>query len=204
MTQPTIKTANPDHPIHPLIAARFSPYVFEPGLIEDSKLQSCLEAARWAASSFNEQPWVFILARRQDTDAFAKALDCLMEANQEWAKDAGALILTAYATNFTRNNSPNRVAAHDLGLAIGNLSLQATELGLNTHEMAGVNLTKMRQSYDIPDTHEPATALAIGYAGDPEQVSKDIADRDKTPRHRKPLSEWVFGESWGKAADIAE
>jgi nitroreductase len=204
MTNTNIKAAQPDHPIHPALAARFSPYIFDPKPIEDAKLQSCFEAARWAASSFNEQPWVFILAKREDQTAFENALDCLLEANQAWAKDAGAIILTSYATSFTRNNNPNRVAAHDLGLATGNFSFQASQLGLQIHEMGGVNLAKMRQNYSIPDTHEPCTAIAIGYAGDPTQLDSDIAARDKAPRQRKPLNEWVFGETWGQPASAVE
>ncbi len=199
----TIKTAKPGHPILPILAERYSPYVFEPKQVERAKLLSCLEAARWAASSFNEQPWSFIVAVREDAAEFTRMLSCLLEANQEWAKDAGVLMLTVISKTFTRNGSPNRVAEHDLGLAAGNLTAQAAALGLQVHQMAGVNLAKVRQSYGIPETHEPMTAIALGYAGDATQAAnKALAERDLAPRARKPLSQIVFTGAWLKTSPV--
>jgi len=201
MPNNSIKQAAPDHAILQPIADRFSPYLYEPREVEREKLLTCLEAARWAASSFNEQPWYFILATRDDDDGFKQAIECLLEANQAWAKDAGALLLTVVSTSFTRNGKPNRVAEHDLGLAAGNLSIQATALGLQVHQMGGVNLTRIRQTYNIPDGFDPVTAITIGYPADPSQASEDntLADRDKAPRTRKALSEFVFAGNWGDA-----
>jgi nitroreductase len=199
MTQPHDKRASADHPIEDAIAKRWSPYVFDPRPIERDKLLSCLEAARWAASSFNEQPWSFLLAERTDEQAFDTALQCLIEANQAWAKNAGVLILTVIKTSFTKNGKPNRVAEHDLGLAAGNLCAQATALGLHIHQMAGVNLAKVRQTYNVPDGYEPMTAIAIGYAGDPSKADPELAKRDRGSRIRKPLNEWVFTERWGSS-----
>ncbi len=199
MTKQHDKHANPDHPIEPAIAKRWSPYVYDPRPVERDKLLSCLEAARWAASSFNEQPWSLIVAERADDQAFDAALQCLVEANQAWACNAGVLILTAVKTTFTRNGNPNRVAEHDLGLAMGNLSIQATALGLEAHQMAGVNLAKVRQTYDIPDGYEPVTAIALGYVGDPSKADPQLAQRDQGSRDRKPLSEWVFAGRWGNS-----
>ena len=139
-----------DRPVNDTIASRWSPYLFQPKAIEDDKLITCLEAARWAASSFNDQPWFWIIARRQDPPAFAKMVGCLMEANQGWAQDAGALMLTAIRPTFAYNQKPNRVALHDLGQAACQLSLQAVSLGLQVHQMAGVNLSRVRQEYAIP------------------------------------------------------
>ena len=187
----------PSHPIHDLIAQRYSPYVFEPRDVEREKLLACLEAARWAASSYNEQPWSFIVAERNDTEAFATMLECLMEANQEWARNAGTLLVTVAAETFSRNNKPNRVCDHDIGLAIGNLTVQATSLGLCVHQMAGINLSKTRQVYGIPDSHHPLTAIAIGYAGEASSDSESqFAERDGAPRSRKPLNEFVYHQSW--------
>src|SRR5262249_22496378 len=104
----------PDHPILPLIADRWSPYAYEPRPIEQEKLLSCLEAARWAPSSYNEQPWTFILAQRTDAAAFGQMVDCLVEGNRGWAKNAGALLLTVTAKLFTKNGKPNRAAEHDI------------------------------------------------------------------------------------------
>lgn len=197
------KQAKPDHPILQPIADRFSPYLYEPREVERDKLMTCLEAARWAASSFNEQPWRFIVATRDDEAGFKAAIECLMEANQAWAMNAGVLILTAASTSFSRNGKPNRVAEHDLGLAAGNLSIQATALGLQVHQMGGVNLTKVRQTYNIPEGFEPVTALTIGYAADPNLAGdNDLADRDKGERSRKALSEIVFASEWGNAASL--
>jgi len=159
-------------------------------------LRSCLEAARWAASSFNEQPWRFLLARRSDADEFQRMLGCLMEANQAWASNAGALLLTVVSNSFTRNGKPNRAAEHDLGLAMGNLSVQATELGLGVHQMAGVDLDKIRSTYEIPVDFAPFSAIAIGHIAN----EGPLAERDQAPRSRKPLSEIAFAADWGKPA----
>lgn len=198
----TLKIARTDHPILPALAGRYSPYAFDLRPVERDKLLSCLEAARWAASSYNEQPWRIILAERSDTQAFNKALSCLLEANQAWAKNAGALLLTVVSRTFARNGTPNRVAEHDLGLAMGNLTVQATSLGLAVHQMAGVQLPKVRQMYHLPEGFDPVTAAAIGYASQPGD--DELGRRDRTPRSRRPLNEWVFGESFGNAADIVK
>ncbi|MEX2213832.1 MAG: nitroreductase family protein [Phycisphaeraceae bacterium] len=196
-----IKIAEPDHSIHELISARYSPYAFSPKPVEDDKLVACLEAARWAASSFNEQPWSFIIAARKNEAEFNKAIECLGEPNQAWAKYAGVIMLTVIKTAFTKNGSPNRVALHDLGLAAGNLTLQATALGLHVHQMAGVNLAKVRQTYDVPEGYEPQTAIALGYAADPAEAEDPaFTERDMSPRERKPLREFVFTGQWKKAA----
>ena len=193
--------ASPDHPISDLIAKRWSPYVFDPRPVEREKLQACLEAARWAASSYNEQPWRFVIAFRENEQDFQKLWGCLMEGNQPWAAQAGVLMLNVVRKNFARNNQPNRVAEHDLGLAMGNFSLQATELGLAVHQMGGVNLSQARQAYAIPEDYAPVTAVAVGYAAAPEQaVDPSLGERDQIPRKRKPLSEFVFQSDWEKPA----
>lgn len=195
-----IKDAQPAHPIHDLIASRWSPYCYDPRPVEPEKLESCLEAARWAASSYNEQPWTYILATREDQPEFSKLLGCLLEANQFWAQHAGALMLGVISTTFSRNGKPNRVALHDLGLAAGNICLQATSLGLSVHQMAGIDLEKAREVYSIPDSHVVATALAIGYAASPETSDPQLAERDRTARGRKPLAEFVYKGQWGNTA----
>ena len=202
MSNATERYATPDHPILEPIAQRWSPYVFEPREVEREKLLACLEAARWAASSFNEQPWTFFVSQRSDETEFPRMLACLMEANQGWAQHAGALLLTVAAKTFSRNDKPNRVAVHDIGLAVGNLSVQATSLGLVVHQMAGIELDKARETYAIPESHDPVTAIAIGYAGDPSQADEQLAQRDQGPRARKPLSDFVFSGTWAKSAEV--
>lgn len=197
-----IKNADTAVAIHDHIANRWSPYALSGKPVEADKLRACLEAARWAASSYNEQPWVFIVARREDEAAFAKMLGVLGEPNQAWAKHAGVLIITAHSKSFSRNGNPNRVALHDLGLAAGNLSIQATALGLAVHQMAGLNLSQARQAYNVPESHEVATAIAIGYAADPASFDNEsLAERDQQPRSRKPQSEFVFSDAWGQSAE---
>lgn len=198
-----VKHAKPDHPVLEPIAQRWSPYAYEPRPVERQKLMQCLEAARWAASSYNEQPWSLIVAERSDTAAFNKMLSVLVPGNQEWARNAGVLILTVVKRHFSRNNSPNRVCEHDIGLMAGNLVLQATALGLAAHQMAGVELSKARQVYQIPEGHDPLTAIALGYpAGPGSSVDLKLAERDATPRARKPLREFVFGDRFGATSPI--
>jgi nitroreductase len=193
-----VKLATPDHEILDVIARRFSPYVFQPRAVERDKLMSCLEAARWAPSSYNEQPWSFLIAER-DGQEFQRMLDCLLEGNQAWAKNAGFLLITVAAETFSRNNKPNRVCDHDIGLAAGNLTLQAMSLGLHVHQMEGINLSKTRHVYGIPDSHHPLTAIAIGYAGDPDNADNEqLAQRDKTPRKRKSIDDIIFQGQWNK------
>src|SRR5690606_2421192 len=124
------KPARTNYPIHDLLVKRWSPRAFSDRPVEPDKLRQLFEAARWAASSFNEQPWSFIVALKQDQAAFDKALSCLTEANQAWAKLAPVLVLTTVKRHFEKNGKANRVCEHDLGLAMGNLCVQATQLGL--------------------------------------------------------------------------
>jgi nitroreductase len=194
------KIAKPDHPILPVMAERWSPYAYDPRPVEREKLLSCLEAARWAPSSYNEQPWTFILAERTDAAAFAKALDCLVEGNQAWAKNVGVLLLTVVARSFTKNGKPNAACEHDVGLAAGNMVLQATALGLQGHQMIGIVAAKVRAAYLVPEGHDPLTAIALGYPANVSAGTTDpLGQRDLTPRGRKPLSETVIA-TWGQAA----
>ena len=194
------KKANPAHPIHDLISRRWSPYGFDSRPVSEADLGSIFEAARWAPSSFNEQPWSFILATSADPDEFEKLLSCLIEPNQVWARSAPVLALGVAGTRFRRNDKPNRVAIHDLGLAAGNLSLEATSRGLVVHQMAGILVDRARTIYAVPQDHEVVTGIAIGYAGDPAGLPETLQGRDRSPRARKPLEEFVFTREWGAAA----
>ena len=198
------KHAQPEHPILDPLARRWSPYAYDATrTVEPEKLRSCLEAARWAASSYNEQPWTFLLARREDAEAFATMLECLLEANQAWAKSASVLLLTVASETFSRNGKPNRVAVHDIGLAAANFTIQATALGLDVHQMAGINISKIRQTYGVPEGYEPVTAIAVGYALPAEQIENaSVREKDTHPRERKPLSETVFSGKWGESAKL--
>ncbi len=194
-----IKRAAPARPIVHWLADRYSPYVFEPRTVEREKLLTCLEAARWSASSYNEQPWRYILAVRENPSSFEQALSCLTDSNQAWARDAGVLLLGLSKRTFSMNGKPNRVYEHDLGLAGGNFTVQATALGLHVHMMAGILPSRIRAIYHVPEDFEPLTGIALGYAADPEAagLNPELAARDKTARARKAINEFVYGADWG-------
>jgi nitroreductase len=194
------KVAATQYPIHDLIAKRWSPRAFDPRPIPAEQIRSILEAARWSASSFNEQPWRFLVARREDSEEFEKMLGCLMEGNQGWARNAGVLMLTVARKTFTANDKPNRVALHDIGLAAATLTLQATALGLCVHQMAGIHPDKIREAYGVPDGYEPETAIAIGYEGSLESLPENLREMENAPRDRRAQNEFVFCDSWDHPA----
>lgn len=191
-----VKDARTDHAIEPHLANRWSPYGFAGKDVATEDLLAILEAARWAPSSYNEQPWRYILARRADHEAFAKLLSCLVEANQVWARHAPVLLIGVAMLNFARNGKPNKAAQHDLGLAAGNLSVEATARGLAAHQMAGIIPERVRELYTLPEDAEPLTAIAIGYPGDGGNLPEELQARDSAPRSRRRLSEFVFENAW--------
>ena len=192
-----IKQANPDYPIHELIEHRWSPYLFSDRSVAKEDLLSLFEAARWAPSSYNEQPWRFIVATKEQPEELEKLLSCCVPANQEWAKAASALALGISHLVFDRNGKENKAAIHDLGAAVSYLSFEATARGISVHQMIGIEPVKAKQAYNIPDEYEVLTAFAIGYTDTEQRNSGELANRDQTPRQRKALSEFVFYEKWG-------
>jgi nitroreductase len=191
-----------DYPVHELIASRWSPYSFANRAVSDEDLRSLFEAARWAPSSNNEQPWSYIIAKREDADEFGRLLSCLVVFNQVWAKAASVLALSFSRLNFASNNEPNSAAIHDLGLAAGNLVLEATTRGLSVHQMAGILPDRARELYSVPEGYEPKTAIAIGYAGEPIELPEKLRARDSARRPRKPLKEFMFSGKWGVPSDL--
>src|SRR5664280_2460706 len=163
----TIKIAATDHPILQILADRWSPYGFEDRPVAEADLCSLFEAARWAASSYNEQPWNYLVAIKENSKEFEQLLSCLVEANQAWAKAAPVLVLGVVSLRFAKNAKDNRAAVHDLGLASGNLVVEATTRGLSVHQMIGILPDKAREVYQIPEHFEAWTAMAIGYNADP-------------------------------------
>ncbi|MFO0965816.1 MAG: nitroreductase family protein [Gemmataceae bacterium] len=194
------KRAVPDYPVCDAVAERWSPYGFSGRSVSTEDLRSLFEAARWAPSSYNEQPWSYILATRDEPAEFERLLSCLVEGNQAWAKNAPVLALGCTSLVFSRNGNPNAAALHDLGLAAGNLCLEATSRGLCVHQMIGIVPERARELYRIPENVRPLTAVAIGYPADPATVAEAYRERDLTPRKRKGLAEFVFGATWGQAA----
>jgi len=130
-------------------------------------------------------------------------LECLVEGNRAWAKNVGVLILTIVSKLFTKNGKPNRAAEHDIGLAAGNMVLQAAALGLQGHQMIGIESDKVRSMYGVPDSYEPLTAIALGYAAAKVDPNDPLAQRDAARRGRKPLSEIVVQGKWGRPVKLA-
>jgi nitroreductase len=194
------KPAETHFQVHPLIRDRWSPVCFSSRKIESEILGSLFEAARWAPSSYNEQPWSFCIATQDQSAEFAAILSCLMEANQVWAKNAYALVISVAKLAFDRNGKPNRHAFHDVGLATQNLFLEALSHGIFCHPMAGFDVDKARSILSIPPTHEAATAIAIGYpADDLSKFDAGLQQRDRSVRSRKPMSQVVFTGKFGMA-----
>lgn len=198
------KPAETNHEIHELIRERWSPRAFSSDVIEDEDLGSLLEAARWAPSCFNEQPWRFIIARRQDESDFAKMLSCLDPFNQEWAQHAGLVMLAVASRYFAHNHKENRHAWHDVGLASAQLILQAKALGLASHPMAGFDEDKARELYSIPEDFEPVTALVIGYPGRFSELSEKNQSKELAPRQRRALNEIAYTGTWGTNWSISK
>lgn len=177
---------------------RWSPRAFDPRPVGRETLRRIFEAARWAASAYNEQPWRFLLASRDQEPTFSLLLGCLKEQNQAWAANAGALAVGLARNFFTHNEKPNRHAHHDLGLAVAQLTLQAITEGIFVHPMAGFSPERVRQLWSVPEVYEPLVALALGHPGDPDLLGEDLRQREYAPRERRPLAELVFGRNWNE------
>ena len=197
-----IKQASNDHPIHELIARRWSPYAFDSRPVAKADALSLFEAARWAASSYNEQPWHYLIATQDEPEEFAKLLSCLVEGNQIWAKAAPLLAISVASLNFKLNGKPNKAAIHDLGIAACSLTVEATARGLAVHQMIGIVPERVRELYGIPDGYEALTGLAVGYVGDPNRLPEKLRERDLTVRSRRPLNEFIFSGRWGRASEL--
>jgi len=171
-------------------------------MVEPDTLRSLLEAARWAPSSYNEQPWSFIVATKQDPAEHARLVSCLVEGNIEWAQHSPVLMVSVARLSFEENGKPNRHAFHDVGQAVANLIVQATALGLVVHQMAGIHPEKIRELYNLPEGYEPVAGIALGYPGDPESLPERLRQRELAPRERKPLTEFVYTGRWDRTSPL--
>jgi nitroreductase len=188
------KPATTSLDIHPVIKNRWSPRSFSDKMVSTEQLNRIFEAARWAPSSFNEQPWRFILGIKGD-DTWDKLHDCLVEFNQIWAGNAPVLAL-AIGKKTSAKGGENSVYQYDVGQSMAYITLQAEAEGLKSHQMGGFSKTKARELFDIPEDFQPMVMSAIGYQDRPEQLQPDFAEMEKQPRERKPIEELVFTGSF--------
>ena len=198
------KKAVTDYPIHDHLAHRWSPRAFADRPVSTELLGSLFEAARWAASCYNEQPWRFIVARREQQDEYKTLMSCLMEGNQGWAMSAPVLGLGVAKKTFSLNGKPNRFFHHDLGLATAGLMTQAMAHGLHVHAMGGIHPERAVEIYNVPDDFDVLTGFAIGYLGDPGTLEEDMRASEMEVRTRKPLEETVFSSSWETPAEFLQ
>ncbi len=188
------KTATTGVAIEGLLADRWSPRAFDPEhAIEDEKITALLEAAHWAPSCFNEQPWRYIVCNKfSNKVAWQFAISCLAPKNQQWAKDAPLLILACANEEFSYNGSANRWAQYDTGAASENICLQATSMGLFAHQMGGFDVDRAHQIFHIPQQITPMAMIALGYYGDINQLEADFIESERAERERKPLEKNFF------------
>ncbi|GGF07719.1 nitroreductase family protein [Hymenobacter cavernae] len=179
------------YPVHELIRQRWSPRAYAAQPVAPETLEQVLEAASWAFSAMNEQPWRYIYAHKSDTEAFNRLLSCLLPANQAWAKHAPVLMVSLVKTHYD-NGQLNRTAMHDVGAANATLFLEATALGLHGHVLGGFDLARTREVFQLPEGLEPVVFIALGYVGTPDQLDEPFRTRESAPRHRKPLAEFAF------------
>lgn len=178
-------------PLHPLLNARFSPRSFSDRDVSEAELELVLEAARWASSSMNEQPWRFLVTRRGGK-GHAELLAALNPSNQAWADKAPVLILNLVKRTLSRNGFENYHARHDLGLATAQLTAQATALGMGLHILGGFHANVARASFAIPEEFDLVSVIVLGFPGDPEQLPDNLKERELNRSQRRPLNELVF------------
>jgi nitroreductase len=194
------KLARPDHDVHELIRERWSPRAFDAARpVPRAELLRLFEAARWAPSSGNEQPWRFIVVTRDESSADWRAVIAgLTPPNQVWAAAAPVLVVGVVRLTLEQKGTVNQMAWYDAGQAIALMVVQATAQGLSVRQMAGFSHDAIRQACGIPDEFDPAVIVAVGYAGDPEALALEKhREAERQPRRRKPLSEIVFEGKWG-------
>jgi nitroreductase len=189
-------------PIHEIVRHRWSPRAFSEKIVPPEVLRSLFEAARWAPSSSNVQPWAYIVGTKDEKENFEKVLSTLVEFNQGWAKNAPVLALSVAQVKNAKDGAPNRWAFHDVGSASAQLTTEASTRGLYVHQMAGLDPEKARKVFQIPEGWEAVAAMAIGYPGDPATLPEKLRERELAPRTRKPLSEFVMTGGWGHTASF--
>ncbi|MBL7858515.1 MAG: nitroreductase family protein [Cyclobacteriaceae bacterium] len=191
---PVITSVDVEAPILDVIVKRRSKRAYASTPVSAEKIQSLFEAARWAPSSINEQPWVYIYATNDQPELWNKILDVLNESNKVWAKDAPLLVVSLARKSFSRNGNPNGSAHYDVGAANAFLSLQATQLGLNVHQMGGYDRHRAIENLNVPNTYEPVVIMAIGYPGNADVLPEHLKQRELAPRVRQTQQSFVMNK----------
>lgn len=184
-----MKQRNPEYPVERLLINRWSPRAMSGAPMDHATLMQLFEAARWAPSSFNNQPWRFIYAHR-DTQAWGRLFHLMVEFNQSWAQNASALIVLISRDTFEKTGKPSRTSSFDTGSAWENLAIQATAMGLVAHAMEGFSYKKARSELNMPEGYTVECMIAVGYPADKEILPDETAEREE-PSGRKSLDEIV-------------
>jgi nitroreductase len=192
------KIAEANHPINDLFRQRWSPRQFSDEPVTRDEMKTLLEAARWAASSYNKQPWRFIYAF-QGSRSYERIFSCLAEFNQQWVKNAPVLMLTAFREK-TEDGKDNFHGHHDLGQAVANMSIQATDMGIAIHQMAGLDWKKAQDIFDVPEDFHISTAIAIGrFGGNVDELPEDLQKSERQERERMPIEDFAKEGGWPEA-----
>lgn len=182
--------------LHQHIKNRQSKRAYRTDALSNDQIRLLFEAARWAPSANNEQPWSYIYATKDQPELWQKIVDALNDNNKVWAEHAPLLVVSMIRKNFERSGLPNGSARYDLGAANALLSIQAESMGLNVHQMGGYSKVKAIENLNIPETHEPVVIIAIGYPGVPETLPEHLALREIAPRHRHESSTFVMNQTF--------
>ncbi len=193
------KIANRPAGLHSLIRERWSPRAYSDEAIAPDAVQRLFEAAQWAMSSFNGQPWRFVYATKDDPEAYDRILSTLVPFNLSWAKAAPLIGISIGRTHFEHNNEPNKWSEYDTGAAMALLTVQAHAEGLHVHQMAGFDPAKAKEVLNIPDGYTPIAAFTVGYLGDAASLPDQMRERELQQGQRKTLNEIVFKGAWGQA-----
>ena len=196
------KPASVQFPINDLLKRRWSPRAFADRDVDPAVLRRLFEAARWAASSYNGQPWSFVIATRGEAEAFQRVLSCFVEFNMGWAKNAPVIGISVAKLKFEHNGNPNRHAYHDVGQAMANLAIEAVANGLQLHQMAGILVDKARETLLIPEGYDPVAGFVLGYPGDPQTLPDQLRERELAPSERKTAASFVYDGQWGRKSPI--
>jgi len=189
-------------PVLPVLTQRRSPRAYSAAPVPPELQQQVFAAASSAASCFGEQPWRYLVGTRASSPvAYDNILSSMGEFNQVWAKNAPVLGVSIAKLAFSHDDNPNAWARHDVGQATATLAIQAAELGLQVHQMAGFSPDKLRAAFGIPAGYEPVAVFTLGYPGDPASLPDALRDKELAPRTRKPLAEFVFEGGWPTLAE---